>query len=288
LEIHLKKTIKARRDKKMTLEEMYGNAKALVEDRTYNIGEISEKTGLQKTANGWVKPKSNKGAKKDASEKGMSKHWVQKGEEAAFVERTPQEEKEMWKKVAARQSDEKLQLAIKNRQGKDLSPIEKIKLETAKAELEKRNSNSAQEELIKLEKERRSYGDDSKNDYAGHKIRLKQADLLNKAGFKDRKEFDKFYENQNKKSENPYALSKEEKNEAMKNPKTRLSQKYDEVIKSKKGTPQYNTALEEYTKERESYKNSQGVEALKEFPVVPISKDSACRITADTKIRLKK
>lgn len=27
------------------------------EDRTYNIGEISEKTGLQKTANGWVKPK---------------------------------------------------------------------------------------------------------------------------------------------------------------------------------------------------------------------------------------
>lgn len=26
------------------------------EDRTYNIGEISEKTGLQKTANGWVKP----------------------------------------------------------------------------------------------------------------------------------------------------------------------------------------------------------------------------------------
>jgi hypothetical protein len=198
LEIHLKKTIKARRNKKMTIEEMYGNAKALVEDRTYNIGEVSEKTGLQKTANGWVKPKSNKGAKKDASEKGMSKHWVQKGEEAAFVERTPQDEKEMWKKVAARQSDEKLQLAIKNRQGKDLSPIEKIKLETAKAELEKRNSNSAQEELIKLEKERRSYGDDSKNDYAGHKIRLKQADLLNKAGFKDRKEFDKFYENQNK------------------------------------------------------------------------------------------
>ncbi|MBE6344658.1 MAG: hypothetical protein E7063_03055 [Spirochaetaceae bacterium] len=90
-------------------------------------------------------------------------------------------------------------------------------------------------------------------------------------------------------AENPYALSKEEKNEAMKNPKTRLSQKYDEVIKSKKGTPQYNTALEEYTKEREFYKNSEGVEALKGFPVVPTSKDSACsRLTADTKIRLKK
>lgn len=42
----------------MTLEEIYGNAKALVEDKTYQIGEISEKTGLQKTANGWVKPKN--------------------------------------------------------------------------------------------------------------------------------------------------------------------------------------------------------------------------------------
>lgn len=53
----------------MTLEEIYGNAKALVEDKTYQIGEISEKTGLQKTANGWVKPKSNKGAKKENIEK---------------------------------------------------------------------------------------------------------------------------------------------------------------------------------------------------------------------------
>ena len=31
-----------------------------VEDKTYNIGEISQKTGLQKTANGWVKPRSGK------------------------------------------------------------------------------------------------------------------------------------------------------------------------------------------------------------------------------------
>lgn len=47
----------------MTLEQMYNEAKSLVEDRTYNIGEISEKTGLQKTANGWVKPKENKNNK---------------------------------------------------------------------------------------------------------------------------------------------------------------------------------------------------------------------------------
>lgn len=30
-----------------------------VEDRTYQIGEISQKTGLQKTAEGWVTPKGN-------------------------------------------------------------------------------------------------------------------------------------------------------------------------------------------------------------------------------------
>ena len=37
------------------------------EDKVYQIGEISQKTGLQKTANGWVKPKSGKqpGAKEN-------------------------------------------------------------------------------------------------------------------------------------------------------------------------------------------------------------------------------
>ena len=40
---------------------------AETEDKVYQIGEISQKTGLQKTANGWVKPKSGKqpGAKKE-------------------------------------------------------------------------------------------------------------------------------------------------------------------------------------------------------------------------------
>lgn len=39
------------------------------EDKVYQIGEISQKTGLQKTANGWVKPKNGKqpGAKKEES-----------------------------------------------------------------------------------------------------------------------------------------------------------------------------------------------------------------------------
>ena len=34
------------------------------EDRTYNIGEISQKTGLQKTANGWVEPPKRGGSNK--------------------------------------------------------------------------------------------------------------------------------------------------------------------------------------------------------------------------------
>ncbi|MBO7612925.1 MAG: hypothetical protein J6S81_03810 [Treponema sp.] len=42
---------------------------AETEDKVYQIGEISQKTGLQKTANGWVKPKNGKqpGAKKEES-----------------------------------------------------------------------------------------------------------------------------------------------------------------------------------------------------------------------------
>ncbi len=38
-------------------EELNKARESDVEDRVYQIGEISEKTGLQKTANGWVKPK---------------------------------------------------------------------------------------------------------------------------------------------------------------------------------------------------------------------------------------
>lgn len=109
-----------------------------VEDRRYNVGEISEKTGLQKTANGWVKPKNGKaaGAKKEES--------------------------------------------------------------------------------------------------------------------------------------NPYKMTEAEKKESMKDPGTRLSQKYDAVLKTKKGTPEYDKAMSEYLAERDSYKESQGVEAAKKFPVDPL------------------
>lgn len=216
-----------------TIEQMYNEAKALVEDRTYNIGEISEKTGLQKTANGWRTPKGNKIKEKNTEKKAEHKpvdNWEETRMASGKIYDTPD---------------------------KSYRIIERKDIDTGESTFDIRNLKNDRAEDIK--------------------------------GIKSLKEAKAFVEKHygDTKAGNPYALSKEEKNEAMKNPKTRLSQKYDEVIKSKKGTPQYNTALEEYTKERESYKNSQGVEALKEFPVVPISKDSACRITADTIIKLK-
>lgn len=75
-------------------------------------------------------------------------------------------------------------------------------------------------------------------------------------------------------NKNPYELSESEKQKAMENPKTRLSQKYEAVRKAQKGTPEYEKALNEYIDERESYKESQGMEAAKEFPVMPKSDSS--------------
>lgn len=45
-----------------------------VEDRIYQIGEISQKTGLQKTAEGWVTPKG-KGQNAAIEAKGKSEKW---------------------------------------------------------------------------------------------------------------------------------------------------------------------------------------------------------------------
>lgn len=283
----------------MTLEEMYGNAKALVEDRTYNIGEISEKTGLQKTANGWVKPKSNK--KESVKSEQINKTWSK----SDVVKSVPNG----WKKAEGVTTVPNGYVAITNggsfypKEGQTKRETKIIKEEDFKKGNNKGKANfdeyglpdnatiAMKDKFLKKENvkdpdklsnaEFNTLAKKLDSELGIGNMELAQELLVTSAENSTEK-------NKTTKAENPYALSKEEKNEAMKNPKTRLSQKYDEVIKSKKGTPQYNTALEEYTKERESYKNSQGVEALKEFPVVPISKDSACRITADTKIRLKK
>lgn len=49
----------------MTLDRLMNLVKPQTQDKTYQIGQISEKTGLQKTANGWVKPKSANGGNKE-------------------------------------------------------------------------------------------------------------------------------------------------------------------------------------------------------------------------------
>lgn len=90
-----------------------------VEDRVYKIGEISEKTGLQKTANGWVKPKQGgNGALKEVDAKAYNK-------------------------AVKNISSERLQEAFNKREGKQLTPEAKAKHEIIKAELAKRSGGSA-------------------------------------------------------------------------------------------------------------------------------------------------
>ena len=55
--------------------------KAETEDKVYQIGEISQKTGLQKTANGWVKPKKGAAGAKTGEGKSPS---------AGSINRTPE------------------------------------------------------------------------------------------------------------------------------------------------------------------------------------------------------
>lgn len=138
------KMIKADRYTSDGREELIKAQEAITEDIRYKPGDISKATGLQKYPDGSWAPVKNAPAQKKTdskSDSGMSKHWVQKGDEADFVERTPEEEKKMWQGVASRQSDDKLMLAIKNREGRELKPVEKIKLEAAKEELAKRNAS---------------------------------------------------------------------------------------------------------------------------------------------------
>lgn len=51
-------------------EELIKAQEAETEDKVYQIGEISQKTGLQKTANGWVKPKNGAASAKKQEKKG--------------------------------------------------------------------------------------------------------------------------------------------------------------------------------------------------------------------------
>ena len=82
------KMTKANRYTQDGREELIKAQVAETEDRRYKIGEISEKTGLQKTANGWVKPKTGKapGAKtgegKTPAERNLGTKRVSRGPES--------------------------------------------------------------------------------------------------------------------------------------------------------------------------------------------------------------
>lgn len=114
-------------------EELAKAREADVEDRTYNIGEISQKTGLQKTANGWVKPKSGV-----ASPNGSG------GEVEKFVENN----KSMWQKNVEKAPDGRLKELAAKSESKNVAEKEVAKM--AKAELEKRNSESKPSANIKV------------------------------------------------------------------------------------------------------------------------------------------
>ena len=74
---------------------------------------------------------------------------------------------------------------------------------------------------------------------------------------------------ESKPTDNPYEMSEAEKKAAMNDPRTRMSQKYDALMRTKAGTPEREKALNEYIKERDSFKESQGAEAAKEYPIDP-------------------
>ena len=197
-------------------EELNKAREAEIEDRTYQIGEISQKTGLQKTANGWVKPPKEKVASKSG---GLSERLKYSTEQSA-----------------------------KNMRSEDLKKhIDNLKDPSHVSARTIRNRDDVRK-VYETELAKRSGGSKS----------------------------------------NPYEMTEAEKKQAMNDPGTRMSQKYDALMGTKAGTPEREKALAEYTKERDSYKESQGAEAAKKYPVDP-TRDSAPRIlTGDTKIRVRK
>ena len=209
---------------------MYGNAKALVEDRTYNIGEISEKTGLQKTANGWVKPKSNKGAKKDASGADVLNNKYYK-DDVRTAEGEAKIVSQMDTKVIQERIDE-LE-TLKKQNGGELGIYGERELKIKKAELEKRNNKG--------------------------KANFDEYGLPDNATIAMK---DKFLKKENVKD--PDKLSNAEFNA--------LAKKLDSELGI--GNMELAQELLVTSAENSTEKNK--------------TTDSACRITADTKIRLKK
>lgn len=220
----------------MTLEEIYGNAKALVEDKTYQIGEISEKTGLQKTANGWVKPKSNKGAKKDASGADVLNNKYYKDDVL-----TPEGEAKIVSQMDTKVIQERIDEleTLKKQNGGKLGIYGERELKIKKAELEKRNKENGVEKKTNKKPSIQEY--------------MKAKDLMKKHEAQYKKEMDDF--------EYMERLKANGVNTSIFNPMFG-------------GKPQ---PLEN----RSSYKEA--METVKSYETT----DNACRITADTKIKVK-
>lgn len=79
--------IKADRYTKDGCEEIKKAKETLAEDTTYNIGDISQKTGLMKTANGWVEPKKAKAQKGAAKELANMNHFEEQKKADAKAKR---------------------------------------------------------------------------------------------------------------------------------------------------------------------------------------------------------
>ena len=127
------------------------------EDVRYNIGDISQKTGLQKTANGWVKPKKSgkitpKG--KDLMERAANNPKLsERGRAAAsklakeYGEKLSGSNSENWKTdVVSKMETSKLEKMDKDfeefkKSGQEVSPAAKERNDIVKAELAKRSEN---------------------------------------------------------------------------------------------------------------------------------------------------
>lgn len=288
----------------MTLEEMYGNAKALVEDRTYNIGEISEKTGLQKTANGWVKPKSNKGAKKDASGADVLNNKYYK-DDVRTAEGEAKIVSQMDTKGIQRRINE-LE-ALKKQNGGELGMYGERELKIKKAELEKRNKgNSTKNEIYEddkvvkeIELRKAAMNGGTKEKKALFKFEAENADaeqlkhvLASKNQPADRIEmYQAELEKRNNKGKanfDEYGLPD--------NATIAMKDKFLKKENVKDPDKLSNAEFNALAKKLDSELGIGNMELAQELLVTSAENsteknkttDSSCRITADTKIRLKK
>jgi hypothetical protein len=230
-----------------TIEQMYNEAKALVEDRTYQIGEISEKTGLQKTANGWRPPKKeNKSKEKNIEKKAERKpvdNWEETRMASGKIYDTPDKSYRIIERKDIDTGESTFDIRnLKNNRAEDIKGIKS--LEEAKAFVEKHYGKETNKENGV---EKKTNKKPSIQEY------MKAKDLMKKHEAQYKKEMDDY--------EYMERLKANGVNTSIFNPMFG-------------GKPQ---PLEN----RSSYKEA--METVKSYETT----DNACRITADTKIKLK-